>query len=41
MSKKLFLISKNFGNVFGGAEKSLIEIAKLWGTEEKNKFGFR
>ena len=30
MKKKLFLISKNFGNVFGGAEKSLIEIAKLY-----------
>tara|TARA_A100001015_G_scaffold267492_1_gene317562 strand:+ start:374 stop:1390 length:1017 start_codon:yes stop_codon:yes gene_type:complete len=30
MKKKLFIISKNFGNLFGGAENSLIEIAKLY-----------
>ena len=28
--KKFFIISKNFGNVFGGAENSLVEIAKLY-----------
>ena len=42
MKKKLFLILNNFGNVFGGAEKSLIEIAKLFEKKgyEINYFNF-
>ena len=53
MKKKLFIISKNFGNFFGGAENSLIEIAKLYekkgyqinyfnfSSSIKNKSGFK